>query len=611
MVPMTFGGISFNKLSAFAVMYIPSVDDYWIFDVVEFDCSYELNSIPVCNVLLSAGREATSLLPANIHYALDSIRTNIPIFIYVTGTEFYKLSRSEESRRLWPDSAITPKIFEGRVVSISFEEVYTKSVLISVVAKNWLCDLDFSSVLSDRATVTTPNIYYNRAFVPIPADMSGGLQAPAWTSELVPFRFINPEVIASDVWGSSLGNLGVLGYLRYLALQDLFLINDFNFTQAAPINTGRLPYLALNRFEPVVPGPTGQPGYYFGVNLPLFIAGGNLMSAVDVLSANMATAFSRETIYSHVSQSEGEPGPTFWSKLINVYCSNLQTAIVPMVDRALFVPYIPGFRYPYKKIYTSECVAVSFTAELPRPIAGVSLLTSSVYNWSGGFSSNPGGDITSQANPRAIGGMFVSPDPVEVATGQFIFTYGPSWTTLGTGLNEIAAMDQRTAAIVFGSTAINPGQDVGTFGAVRLASTYVTFRESILNGLARAAYIYNKLRLRNGYIICPFRLDIAPGSTIQIDLPHERFTRIDESNPEYQPPPGINPFDPTISTIFAEVRGVRLKLNSEDKTAATILLLSNIRSASENRNSGTSIDYHPIWATFWNGAPLHPWFDLV
>jgi hypothetical protein len=87
---------------------------------------------------------------------------------------------------------------------------------------------------------------------------------------------------------------------------------------------------------------------------------------------------------------------------------------------------------------------------------------------------------------------------------------------------------------------------------------------------------------------CPFRLDIAPGSTIKVENEGEQFIAS----------------DPLAAPFYAHVVRVSLGVDGEQPSIGTSFHLSHIRSEAENGDDRTSVLKHPLYQETFSGCAL-------
>src|SRR4029077_7046681 len=112
-------------------------------------------------------------------------------------------------------------------------------------------------------------------------------------------------------------------------------------------------------------------------------------------------------------------GTTLWEKIVADLGSRYLFALVPMANRALIVPFVPGLRDTWLTIDPDEYEAINLSGDLPRGLKGIAVYTG-IGSMTGAFGFNVGqaGAITS------LGGIYENPD---LDSGMFFFRDGPQW----------------------------------------------------------------------------------------------------------------------------------------------------------------------------------------
>jgi hypothetical protein len=109
-----------------------------------------------------------------------------------------------------------------------------------------------------------------------------------------------------------------------------------------------------------------------------------------------------------------------------------------------------------------------------------------------------------------------------------------------------------------------------------------------LNRFAQAHYALEKLRIRQAVLSGPFRLDVAPGTTVRVENVGEQHIGSDAFR----------------APFYAHVARVSLAVDGETPSIGTSFHLSHIRSEQENGQDATSIAKHPLYKDTFTGAGL-------
>jgi hypothetical protein len=111
------------------------------------------------------------------------------------------------------------------------------------------------------------------------------------------------------------------------------------------------------------------------------------------------------------------------------------------------------------------------------------------------------------------------------------------------------------------------------------------------NAVAHAIYANEILKYRSGSVSGKLRLDICPGSIVEIDVQPARG--LDVKLNKYKSP------------LFGCVDQVSVYIDAVAAQASTSFIISNIRSKEENEDPNLSMTDNPIYDTTWKGAPLY------
>ena len=182
-------------------------------------------------------------------------------------------------------------------------------------------------------------------------------------------------------------------------------------------------------------------------------------------------------------------------------------------------------------------------------------------------------------------GGFYTPSPD--AKGIIIIKEGPTWMTKLYAPSLYSSASTGVSGTAIG-TAIQPGggkaPGVPDAVAARLKNTVRPF----LDRYCKALYAIEKLRPRQAVCSGPFRLDIAPGSTIKVKNEGEQHIGA----------------DPLGEPFYAQVVRVSLGVDGEQPSIGTSFHLSHIRSEAENGDDRTSVAQHPLYQKTFAGCGL-------
>lgn len=545
-------------------------------DISSFQSDWDLNGIPSGSVQVAVGRRADNpSIVSGIHDLVDDMRVLLRCQVWMHVMERSNHFADGFALDPWPDSPFV--CFDGYVCGTGFRKARSVSgneAGFRLDLIHWLSDLSFSSSLSRTSHQLNP------AQFSFPAAFHAGAGAlPRFVSATLSLYHFATNQVVTDFWGLSL-----MPWMKELCAFDRFNVKEVPEIASNPIRGSNYEALrALNRIEPfniTAAVNEGQlPRYEYGV--PMALDRGTL--AGDAAARTMSNSVSRETVDSMASS-------TLWDKLTSQYAPNYQFSIVPMVDRALIVPVVPGLRTWTKTIFSEEQDAIQITAKLPRPLRGVGLFTGR-GSAAGGLASRPGTVPVDPALTQTIGGYY---ENREQRGGLVLLKRGPDWLT-NLAVPYIWGTDA-TAPNAIKGTASNPG--AGTVPTRPRPTELQDDASHLWQMYARSLYITEVLKGRGGTISSRLRFDVAPGSSVRVITAREKFVAAELDAPE------------TESTFGTVVR-VSIRADSESCQAGTVYHVGYTRTAAENVSPSFSISRHPLWTNRWAGAPLvgnHPEF---
>jgi hypothetical protein len=583
-------------------------------DVVHASTHFGVSEIPGCVLSLALGRRMDDPSIVSVSTFLSqSLKSQIHMKVWATAQA--TSGRADD----WPTNPDgTPRpfmIFDGLTVQAGFRTMFGAAEY-TVFLTHWLADLNFSSILSRSSSpANVPDLSYDAAMGfwmnPSAGFVDGAVSAAQATMGLA-------SVVGADFWGLSLNatqKVNVFGITVFggisqgglkAFLQMVSSVDRFNWrllqqragtnlcpTTGLPPQSNAEALAALARFEPfggqaggmaalqtalldfqgnwLQLAPAQQQlllndaGYTYGVPLPL-----GADTALPQHSSNIARAVSAETPRTLANT-------TLWDRLVGVYAPEFAFAVVPMVDRALVVPFTPGLRTVWKTITAQEYSEFEHAVTTPRPIRGVALLMD--YQLANGGAVNGG----ALRNLPAGGAVYDT-----CRDGLVLLKRGPGWLasvvfptgdapTKATGETQTNKSGKGNGAAGNNSVVPDP---LGT-----LATNY-----------CRALYLQEVLRHRQVRLTGRVRFDVAPGSSLAIEVVNEPFVNALAAQVTGKP---AGP-----SYLYGTVLRVSTHLNAETQQAATNFQLGFVRDGAENADDSTSTNAHPVWRLPWTGAPL-------
>ena len=524
-------GYASAKISAYAIIAGIGVD------VSMVERKFAVNTIPSLSLLLAPGRQAKTLLVSTAHAILDKLTYQVPIEVYLT----YK-TVGKSGPALMPDGEYL--FFKGYVTGLGYRRLFNQ-VGIAVEATHWLASLNFSSMLCEHLNPSVPWMLSFPAMFGTP--LGGNAMFPALGLNAKSFKDVE-----TDLWGKV-----ILPWFKAIASG-----NHMKFVAPNPggikvfggidLSTGEV-LAALNKF-------TGGP-------LPMKLGG-------ELMEQPIAQAILFDIGYTSTSPANGYQSTayiTFWEKLIVSLAGEYMFSCIPFIDHAKIVPFIPGLRNFYDPygmnctIRAMDITAADRTDMKPRPLRGV------------GIAGSPG-SMVGLMTPEAQGQLVIGGVTDTKTAGLIVIKPAPRW--ISNLLVPKLALDGIGCAFV-----PNPGVPQNFPDPKDLIKGSGT----LLDSLARAYYVNEVLKNRNGFISGPLRFDVCPGSTIKYEAPSGKWTA------------GAEPLG---TYLYASVIEVADLVDAGNTQAGTTYKLHHIRNTMENSSDITSIAQHPLYNYTWVGESL-------
>jgi hypothetical protein len=511
-------------------------------DVAAVQVDYGLNTVPQCRIDLPTGRSGATGAPAAIHQIAANLTEQTPIQVYARMNP--RAGSGADVRGLGlPTGDFL--LFEG-LTSGGGHSRGTQASRYSISANGWPVRLNQASAFSDSSHPGNPARYSYGALMPDGSD-TGGLD---WTVLTRATTFVTPGNLASDVWGQAL-----YPWLHALTEKDGFWVVEQN---AKGEKTNKQAQETLQRLKPG--------GRWYQALKPA----GTLSIDVDV-----AAAIARD-----IARSTHDPGfaanQTLWDILVGTFAADYLFAVVVRPADGLVIPYIPGRRgHPYETIRTDEHDHAENQLLMPRPLRAFGILSGlATRSGASGFDD----DVAS----FGVGGWYDVAKDGAVMIGQaprwMSAVMSPArWSAKSTGadLTAIATAAHPDAGAANASREEAKGRAKGTI-------------KSLLDAYAQARFAQQVLQGRYIVVSGAFRVDVAPGSLVQVEGIGERFA----------------PGDALALAHYGEVLRVSLAIDAETPRIGTALHIGNARTAVEQDDDRTSVPGHPLYADTWSGCPL-------
>jgi len=508
-----------SRVSAWAIVGSGRVE----IPIVGFDISYALNTIPVGTLVLATGIEANSTRESIVHQMFELIEMWSPVEVWV------KLEPVGGGKE---ELSGTHKIFDGYAAGgLGCQFAFGQhQIVMGVVSK--LMDLHSGNIASSNLYANVPDNLFQMKEVAISPSPSTSASAETWQpreTSLVShteFLAMNLEI---GLWPA------ITEGLRQIASQE-----GANLRSVTKFSRSN-PYVlqGLARFRAATLKMDFSGSAYLRVRV------------ADALKTQLFNAFNAQTA---------------WDKLTQA-ANMFMFKIVPLVDGGVAVPHVPQHAKTWRKLAANEIFSGELSTFAPRPMSGLILLDPEV---SARYVHSYG--LLKPDMAYALGWSSEEVRPGASPQGMVLFRQAPRWL-LGDGGASLNTL--------FGSlkipTAVSPQQT-----AQPMKPPPETDGKTKLLGdkLAQAMFYDEQYKLRQSTINTRFRLDIAPGSSVQVERPTA---------------PG------SWALVSANVVGVRLYMSRAAAQAGTSLQLSHLRFGDEEADA---LEQHPLFAESWYGEEL-------
>ena len=468
------------------------IDNIRFDGVLSFSSSTELNNIPTASIALPTGRDMSNVAKiAQVHSSYQQLSQDVPAQVYL---QILPRGNSPDAPvTAWPAEPFV--LFDGFVAGVSWDRS-DKASQVVVTLIHWLSSLNEASALSATSQPGNPaNFTFSASSDPSGGDSGGN--ATTWLPAKTAVD-ITGDAITVDMWAKVL--LPVLQGIANGDTLDISTIDEHNITP----NTASRDRIvqALGKFT------LKAPDY---VPLALDVSDAN----TSVIADSIAAAISNEAATSWTNT-------TIWGKLIGDWASYFGFAVCPRVQDAIVIPQagaIHTANTPYITITTDDYTAAKTVSATPQQIQAVGIL--------GSYTADAGGHMAENSNPTGLPpilGIFPG-SPAVRDTGMLILKGTPPWLSDAVQ-KESYARETIGGDPEGGITGIPNGMDPG---GQKLAATdpnevvSTLVGSGIISRWAQHLYINEKLRGCVLELVGRFRVDIAPGSMVSVELPGSRF----------------------------------------------------------------------------------------
>lgn len=502
---------------------------------------------------------------------------------------------------------------------------------------HFLAALSFTSTLSGQVAAgsATPASF-------APGNWFGllsGLGLPMTPYGAVAAVMAGAKPLYVDFWGynvpdspASLPQMGVKGFLDNLASQDLFAWQIFTSgLLGGAVCDQRTPEslkndrsrAALGRIEPIWPvwsaltpaqnAAAAATSVWGAIDLALTGVRAARSSAADRSDLIANTPFAYEAagyrygmpmgfyLSDHNGLNTGDPSRAFasdivsasfeqlapssiWDLLTGVYPARYQMALAPMADRAVMIPAAPVLDGVWQSIYASEIFGWDDDIQTPVPVRGVLLVA-----------DRASGTGALRAGYKPIEAGFDSCEP-----GAFITREMPAWliTTFSNpgAIGGPTQLNVRNAAGAPWRTAPGALAAIGGVAVGVALGRFSAQEQTTANRIARSMWQQERLRYRSVSITGRFRVDIGPGSHVNVELPSDRFVTA-----------ALSAHRDTI--MRGMVLRVTHSIDAQGENATTAFQIGFVRTEGELQPGQPLYgNIPPIWSTAVYGTP---WCDMV
>ncbi len=520
--------------------------------VSQFSCQYALNAIPTASLVLPLGRSMKTFQDSVIHSIDWNEKREIEVYAQLEAVSVLGALDVQP----WGRKPV--RIFHGDTSGRGAEFMSSASSFV-VQCDHWLARMAYTSAISAASVPSNPaTLTFNSVLAPLAESRSRAAGGGHMTGLSYADTYVTPTSVGQDFWGKAIKPFFTRLTERE-SLGDNPTTNSVVGLTAEEIARGNVTARsALDRFEP-------RDGKY-DAGVPLQFKpdqyGGDLSRVAEQISSAVAGDL-----------LESFAGATLWDKLIG-YAGHFLFSVVPLVESALVVPVIPGLSETWRIINGDEYGALKFQGGSVRPLRGVG-----VY---GGFGTLAGGGLPASVavdlDRLSIGGYFQG-----ATSGQVVFKNCPAW------MNRLAGTSLPARAVNRPSgSSLFPGLS-NAAEVANLAAAEIAGQGRLMNAYAKALYVQEVLKTRALDLTGRLRVDIAPGSMVEVQVDPRKF---------------LSGGDRVVESQHGLVLQVNHSIDAETPHASTSMHVAHLRSASENKKIGYSVARHPLWGSKWSGALL-------
>lgn len=557
----------------------PDTQQRWVFPVISVSTTWAINEIPICNLEIGIGRavnrgadeqateSASSVLtPRRVCRVMASFRGDFAI------------------DKPWPEDITT--VFRGNCVGVSSGLTRGRATL-NVTLHHWLQHLQFSTILGGYAIPGDPESH-NILAAAFGFNNSGaeGLvsAAPLATiQQLADSRMLFSNLFYTDLWGvgikpliSNLISVPLTGGRQVATCEDVF-----NQPAAEAI-------AAWKSLEG--PAELGEAYSRWAVPLSLTGIGGNSVRLTTPVLESISEAITHAPI-DYARQTD------IWSQLVLRYCADFGAMVVPRVETAIVAPRVDALRSHYcYEINANSIYQIDAFEPRQLPLAYIGVIA----DYDSPFGSESLIDPL-DSNVPIYGSGFVGcyptrapindPTRLRSTSGLTQFITRPAWlaNVAAASASPLADFESKDVRGGVGATGADGERNNSRDTESRRRAAEDTGQVAeLLRRYAKMRYNQATLRGRGAKIIGKLRYDIAPGSTVAINVK----------------PSDIRGLQIDAPRLFGLVARITIVIDTSKKLAATVFQISNLRTEMENNSEDYTSDNHPLYSSVFHGAPL-------
>lgn len=523
-------------------------------DIAGFNIRYELDAIPQATIYPVVGREPSTDREARSFQVILNAQPYSRVQIYINADPLAGDSPSDTPGFLYRTDQL---VFDGYYIGVGYEESRNPaggSVQVTADALGWLAGLIGTSGQTARNTVKGPGSFADLCNVGLP-----GASNPNAIIDTRNAFVAGPTAAVSDLW---------IEFIKPLFDAIINTESVWGGDDNASANE------ALGRMDAAPFGTQLSPN-----TLPLELESGAIVPP-NVFGKWVAANVAKDVFYNWRSG-------TLWDALKRAANSFLFT-IVPLIDTASCCPVFGALGGdPFATITPDEYHSINLQARTPA------LITKAVVTGTIGTANSP---YSPTSRIGGVIGLFSSEDawagPLFPVRGQTIQFKAPPWLEAEVSVGSLTRDSLGSANGV--PDAVNPSAFTQQ-PETDYQEVYNNYRTSDMGDRYAETLLKNLMLLpRQGSLAGRFRLDVAPGSTVGVQVIGDRFSR-ENADPSF---------------VFGLVNAVTLGMNAGtaggNGFAETRFDIQFLRTGQEHTGYGSFIvaDRHPIYQVPYLGSSL-------